>query len=113
MHNDAYQPRHSQPKVAMNITRCRRLFYSKLCKMQMIWQQIRTLVFEILFIYKLCLREGRKSMEDDVHFTNNNHLKNNMHITWFISFIFITQLEITRDAVCSYCALLAGVKNTG
>ena len=29
-------------------------------------------------------------MEDDVHFTNNNHLKKNMDITWFISFIFIT-----------------------
>ena len=52
-------------------------------------------------------------MEDDVHFTNNNHLKKNMDINWFISSIFITHLEITRDAVCSYCALLAGVKNTG
>ena len=52
-------------------------------------------------------------MEDDVHFTNNNHLKKNMDITWFISFIFITHLEITRNEVCSYCALLAGVKNTG
>ena len=41
-------------------------------------------------------------MEDDVHFTNNNHLKKNMDVTWFISFIFITHLEITRDAVCSY-----------
>ena len=55
----------------------------------------------------------KKSMEDDVHFTDNNHPKKNMDITWFTSFIFITHLEITRDAVCSYCALLAGVKNTG
>ena len=52
-------------------------------------------------------------MEDDVHFTNNNHLKKNMDITWFISFIFITHLEIIRDAVCSYCELWAGIKNTG
>ena len=52
-------------------------------------------------------------MEDDVHFTNNNHLKKNMYITWFISFIFITHLEITRDAVCIFGALLGGVKNTG
>ena len=36
MHNDAYQPRHSQLKVAMNITRCRSLFYTELCKMRII-----------------------------------------------------------------------------
>ena len=47
-------------------------------------------------------------MEDDVHFTNNNHLKEDMDITWYMS-LFITNLEISRDAVCGNCALLDGV----
>ena len=47
-------------------------------------------------------------MKDDVHFTNNNHPREDMDITWYIS-LFITNLEISRDAVCGNCALLAGV----
>ena len=47
-------------------------------------------------------------MKDDVHFTNNNHQREDMDITWYIS-LFITNLEISHDAVCGNCALLAGV----
>ena len=34
--------------------------------------------------------------------------KEDMDITWYISF-FITNLEISRDAVCNNCPLLGGV----